>query len=177
MATVGASASNHQRSVAAPHSITNDQLPALGQLSDCSGELVPPRLHSRTKSSEETTTSRVKPRRGEIHDRIVAPAQQGRRLLQDIVALTLARDLCDLRRAQRSATWSPRLPGIAAASEPALPTAATSAAITATRCDIAPPGWFRPTPRRSTCARRGSRGLRSDPANSVAELRPTGGYF
>jgi len=43
-----------------------------------------------------------------------------RRLLQEIVALTLARDLRDLRLAQRSAACSPQLPRVARPS-PVLP--------------------------------------------------------
>src|SRR5918993_5065085 len=38
---------------------------------------------------------------------------------QDIAALTLAGDLRDLRLAQRSCAYSPRLPEVAAAAEPA----------------------------------------------------------
>jgi hypothetical protein len=41
----------------------------------------------------------------------IAPATQS--TLQDIAGLTLARDLRDLRRAQRSGACSPRLPGVA----------------------------------------------------------------
>jgi hypothetical protein len=66
-ATIGASAANHQRGVAAPNSLTNHQLPARCQVSDCFGEPLPPRLDSRAKSSQQTTTSRLKRRRGEVH--------------------------------------------------------------------------------------------------------------
>jgi hypothetical protein len=66
-AAVGAPTSDHQRCVATPDSVTDDQLPALCELSDGCWEPFPPRLNSRSKSSKETTTSRVKHRRGEVH--------------------------------------------------------------------------------------------------------------
>ena len=83
-ATVGASASDHQRGIAAPDGVTEDQLPALRELSENSGEPFPPRLDSRSKSSEETTTTRVKRRRGEVHATTMprAPRRMGETLLR-----------------------------------------------------------------------------------------------
>ena len=66
-ATVGVSAPDHEGRIAAPNSFTDDQFPALRKLSEEAGEPFPPGLDSRSKSHEETITSRGKRRRGETH--------------------------------------------------------------------------------------------------------------